>query len=64
MVNDNSVYAICQNKIFLAFNEWLEASGLDFRYLPEDDMNSYIAIYTHFIEYQLRNLMEQYNNAD
>lgn len=64
MLNDNSVYAICQNKIFLAFNEWLEMKGIDFRYSPEATINSYIAIYTHFIESQLRDLMEQYRNAD
>lgn len=64
MPKDDSLYAIFQNKIFLAFNEWLDARGLDFRYLSEYDMNSYITIYTHFIQSQLIDLVEQYNNAD
>ena len=64
MANGNTVYAICQNKIFLAFNEYLEATGFDFRYLPEDTMNMCITSYTDFIQAQLIDLMEQYKNAD
>lgn len=64
MPNDSNVYAICQNKIFLNFNEWLDAHGFDFRYMPEDQINIHISAYTDFIQAQLIDLMEQYRNAD
>lgn len=64
MPNDNSVYAICQNKVFLSFNEWLETNGYDFRYVPDSLMNQLITTYTHVIQSLLIDLMEQYRNAD
>ena len=64
MPNDNSVYAICQNKIFLSFNEWLETHGYDFTMLSEASMNQLITTYTHVIQTLLIDLMEQYRNAD
>lgn len=61
---NNTVYTILQNKIFLSFNEWLEYNGYDFRFVHEERMNQLITTYSHLIQTQLIDLMEQYRNAD
>lgn len=64
MDGNSTVYSILQNKIFLSFNEWLDCQGVDFRYVSETNMNQLITTYSHVIQTQLIDLMEQYRNAD
>lgn len=63
-MQNSSLYAIFQNKIFLSFNEWLDSLGLDFRYLSETDTNCYIRVYTDFIQSQLIDIMDQYRKTN
>lgn len=63
-MENEGVYSLLQDPVFLMFYSFLDTLGLDFRTLSEHDLNMYITVFAHHVQSHLINWSEKYHNAD
>ena len=62
--NNDGIYSLFQDPVFLMFNSFLHSLGKDFRTLSEHDFNMYITAFAHDIQTHLIRWSEKYHHAD